>query len=45
MAHTHRTGPELGPGMMVFYIVLCTVHTTQGQGSSGSSDRVDGAET
>ena len=33
MAHTHRTGPELGPGTMGFYIMLCTVHTIQGQGT------------
>ena len=30
MAHAHCMGP--GPRMMGFYIMLCTVHTTQGQG-------------
>ena len=41
MAHTHCTrpepglgqGPGLGPGTMDFYIMLNTVHTTQGQGT------------
>ena len=35
MAHSHCTGPRQGqgPGMMDFYITLCTVHTTQGQGT------------
>ena len=34
MAHTHCMGPEVGTGqgtglgMMAFYIMLCTVHTT-----------------
>ena len=36
MAHSHYTGQGqgsgLGPRMMDFYITLCTVHTTQGQG-------------
>ena len=41
MAHSHCKGPGpglgpglrlgLGPGMMDFYITLCTVHNTQGQ--------------
>ena len=37
MACSHCTGPGmvlgLGPGMMGLYIMLCTVHTTQGQGT------------
>ena len=32
MIHTHCTGPGQGPGTMGFYIMLCTVHTTQGLG-------------
>ena len=33
MIHTHCTGPGQGPGTMGFYNMLCTVHTTQGQGT------------
>ena len=34
MVHSHCMGPGPGtePGMMGLYIMLCTVHTTQGQG-------------
>ena len=38
MAHTHYTGLAQGRGLlpgtetMSFYIILCTVHSTQGQG-------------
>ena len=31
MAHSHWMGPGPGPEMMGLYIMLCTVHTTQGQ--------------
>ena len=33
MAHTYCTGPGSRPGMMGFYITICTIHTTQGQGT------------
>ena len=32
MSHTHCTGPGQGPGSDGFYMMLCAVHTTQGQG-------------
>ena len=48
MAHSHCTGPGPGtaPGMMGLYIMLCTVHTTQGHGwGQGQGQGTDGFQT